>query len=99
MKLTLTPMQAAERLSDGQSGFSFAGAYALAEYLEKIDADMEFDEVAIRCQFSEYASALDAAADYGYVPDEEGSREEAREWLAQRTAVIPFEGGVVVQIW
>lgn len=61
MKTTLTTYQIADALeSDDNANWSHAGALALAEYLEELEADtgeeMELDIVAIRCDFSEYAN-------------------------------------------
>ena len=72
---------------------------------------MEFDRVAIRCDFSEYSSALEAAGEYDYeeVVDlephgsvdllEVADLEEAQavDWLGERTQIIPFPGGVIIQ--
>ncbi len=69
MKTTLTPYQAADILaSDENSSFTRAGAFALVEYLEELEEstgeEMEFDHVAIRCDWSEYDSLLAFAEDY-----------------------------------
>jgi hypothetical protein len=69
MKKTLTTMEIAhELIDDGNANWSRAGAFALAEYLEELEAstgeEMEFDHVAIRCEWSEYASLMDWADDY-----------------------------------
>ena len=62
---TLTTTEAAELLlRDENAAWSRGGAYALIEYLEEHEeesAPMEFDRVAIRCDFNEYKSALEAA--------------------------------------
>jgi hypothetical protein len=69
MKKTMTTSQIAhELIDDGNANWSRAGAFALAEYLEELEEstgeEMEFDHVAIRCDFSEYASLEDWAVDY-----------------------------------
>lgn len=113
MKRTMTTSQVAHELhADESGGWSWAGALAMAEYLEEYETDtgeeMELDVVAIRCDFSEYECALEAAMEYGFEPDEaeegedlDDTRErhegEALEWLQERTQAIPFEGGVIVQ--
>ena len=55
-----------ELIDDENANWSRAGAFALAEYLEELEEstgeEMEFDHVAIRCDFSEYKS-LSAFAD------------------------------------
>jgi hypothetical protein len=69
MKKTLTTSEIAhELIDDGNSNWSRAGAFALAEHLEQYEEEtgeeMEFDHVAIRCDFSEYKSLLDFADEY-----------------------------------
>jgi hypothetical protein len=117
MKQTLTTSQAAQILiDDDNANWSSAGAFALIEYLEELESDcgeeMEFDRVAIRCDFSEYDSALEAAEDYGWSreasilddddnirPDEDvmdENNEIALKWLENRTSIIEFDGGIIV---
>ena len=64
MKQTLTTYQAADILSnDENSSFTRAGAFALVEYLEALEdetgEEMDFDSVAIRCDWSEYADLME----------------------------------------
>lgn len=61
MKMTLTTSYAADLLKqDENANWSYAGAYALIEYLEQLEDDtgddIEFCRVSLRCDFSEYAS-------------------------------------------
>ena len=107
MKHTLTTTQAAELLlADEYAAWTRAGALALVEYLESVEDDtgepIEFDRVAIRCDYSEYESALEAAQLYGYDADDPDADEDEREdaaaaWLEADTTVIRFGGGVIVQ--
>jgi hypothetical protein len=112
MKLTLTTSAAVELLKvDQYARWSRAGALALVEYLEQLEedcgAEIEFDAVAIRCDFSEYDSALQAALDQGFDPaedldgegeeDEEQKEDNALAWLRYQTEVIEFEGGVIIR--
>lgn len=69
MKQTMTTYDIADALfNDENANWSRAGAFALAEYLEELEEstgeEMEFDRVAIRCDFSEYKSLLDFADEY-----------------------------------
>jgi len=69
MKTTLSATEAAEILiADTCARWSRAGAFALVEFLEALEEDtgeeIEFDRVAIRCDFSEYASLQGWAEDY-----------------------------------
>ena len=124
---TLTSCQIAELLQkDGCANWSYRGAHALGEYLEGLEDDgnrchicggdttrIEIDIVAIRCEYSEYDNALEAARAYGNdysvspVDDDDNERPmdeviaelEAYclDWLQDRTNVLPFEGGVIIE--
>ena len=106
MKQTLTTDQAADLLiADDNAGWSYAGARALVEHLEATEEDtgeeIEFDCVALRCDFSEYPNAREAAEECGWEPDEDADSEDAEEaaleWLNNRTTVITFNGGIIIQ--
>ena len=106
MKETLTTNEIARKLrEDENAGWSYAGALALAEYLEQRDEDngeeTEFDRVEIRCDYSEHSSAAEAAGDYGWEPvkdnDEDQNETAALGFLHGSTTVIEFDGGVIIQ--
>ena len=111
MKATLSTSQAADMLkADGNASWSRSGALALVEYLEELESDIgteiEFDAVAIRCDFSEYDSALQAAIEHGFEPleddpseehNEEDRERDALEWLQRRTEVITFPEGIIIR--
>ena len=106
MKITLSTNEIADRLfNDENAGYSWAGAQALAEYLERLDEDngedTEFDGVAIRSDYNEHGCAVDAAEESGWEKDveddEDAQKEAALDWLNDRTTVIEFDGGVIVQ--
>lgn len=90
---------------DGNADWSWSGAEALVEYLEDLEDSLnesiQFDRVAFRCGYSEYSSALEAAQDYGFIPeddeDEDDVKSSAIAYLEDRTTVIKFEGGVIIQ--
>jgi hypothetical protein len=95
---------------DDNADWSWSGAEALVGYLEdledSLDESIAFDRVAIRCEYSEYSSALEAAQDYGFIleDDEDDENDEdddvessAITYLEERTTVIKFEGGVIIQ--
>lgn len=96
--------------------FSREAALALFDWLEELEAggeEQEFDRIAIRCEFSEYPSATEAAQDHGWEVEadmydaddnerdadeiEEENEEAALKWLNRRTSVIEFDGGVIIQ--
>jgi hypothetical protein len=69
MKMTLSTYAVADLLlADNNANWSRAGALALADYLEEIESEtgeeMEFDRVAIRCDYSEYKDLGAWAEDY-----------------------------------
>ena len=108
MKKTLTISDIIDALwNDKNAGWSYAGAVALAEYLDNWDAETgeetELDVVGIRCEFSEYGSALECIEDagYGFEPDPEDDEDDqeqaALEWLHDQTMVVEFPGGVIIQ--
>ena len=77
---------------------------------EDIGEAIEFCPVAIRCDFSEYNSVEEAIEELcgdkpldlvdAETPEELASgdyEDELRDYLQERTTVIPFDGGVIVQ--
>jgi hypothetical protein len=107
MKMTLSTSQAADMLyADRENaGWSWAGARALVEHLEQLEEDtgeeIEFDAIAIRCDYDEYENAVYAASQYPYEADEEldstDAEEAALDWLRDQTDVITFDGGVIIR--
>jgi|688.fasta_scaffold347203_3 hypothetical protein len=99
---TLTTYDIADRLlRDSNACWTRAGAFALAEYLQELEDStgetMEFDAVAIRCDFAEYPSAVDAHNDITSGHDlTEDEEETALERLREVGQVIEFDGGVIV---
>jgi hypothetical protein len=113
MKTTLSTSAAAEILAnDENSSFSRLGAYALVQYLEQIEEDcgeeIEFDHVAIRCDYSEYDSLQEWAHEHfsnalqelGFDETEENDDdkvdEKIREYIQDRGQLIEFSGGIIV---
>lgn len=100
-----------ELSSNKDNGFSYHGALALAEYLEEYENDsderLELDTVALRCEYDEYTSALEACKNYSFECErdededddeyEERAEAEALEYLEKHTQVIPFKSGVIIQ--
>mgnify|MGYP003333872050 FL=1 len=105
----LTTAEAADLLvADKNANWSYLGAKTLVEFLEEIEREAqdeyELDVVAIRCDWSEYPSAYNAAAEYGYIlPDDmtpQDAETDALNWLQERTTALPFDvldkSGVIV---
>jgi len=112
MKMTLSTSHAAGLLIDDcDAGWSYAGARALVEWLEELEEDMdgeiEFDKVALRCDYSEYETATEILEEY-YDEDtiasiksgcenEEEEEEAAVEYIERYTILIPFKGGYILE--
>jgi len=90
--------------------FSYNGLNALFEWFEEYEdscgEQIEYDPVAIRCDFTEFASIEEISNYYTEIPlppekleedDDTDYEEEALEWLRDHTAVIVFEGGIILQ--
>jgi hypothetical protein len=85
--------------------FSHEALCALFEYYDELFEDLgeeiEYDPIAICCEWAEYDSALEAAREY--VPEgwqsmtEEDGNESALNYLRDRTQLIELEEGVLVQ--
>ena len=96
-----------------EDNFSSEALEALFEYIENYEEDtgirVELDVVGLCCEFTEYENAITAAADYGFTSEleaedyedaesyEDAKEEEALEWLQDRTEVISFDGGLIIQ--
>lgn len=99
MKITLSTEQAAEMLrSDENASWSWRGALALVEYLEELefecDMDIDFDRVAIRCDYSEYKSLQEFAQEYSEI--ENADDDEIRAYIRDNGSLIEFDGGIIV---
>ena len=84
-----------------KDNFSYEGLEALFDYLEDLEEETEtkinFDMVALCCEFSEYSSAKDACI---IISNEEfEDNESALDYLRDNTSVIEIEGseGIIIQ--
>ena len=106
MKKTLTTYEIAhELMQDENAKWSRAGAFALAEHLQEyedsVSEEMELDVVAIRCDFSEYASLEEWAESYGLEDDSlddscEDRDDNLRSFIQDNGQLIEFSGGIIV---
>ena len=91
-----------------QNQFSYEGLHALFEYLEEMEdgmgEEMELDVIALCCDYSEFASAKEAAIEHGMTAeddedeqDEDAIEEHALQWLQDRTIVITHDSGIIIQ--
>ena len=97
MKDTVTAYQFVNEMSQAQHGFSREGARALFEYFEAYEEDtgeqMEFDPVAIRCDFDEYENLKAIQENYSDI--------KTLEDLNDRTIVIevPKSDRLIIQVF
>lgn len=110
MKQTLTVSEIADYLRrDEYANWSYAGSRAMADWLDdNMPEEAEFDRVAVRCDWSEYASALDWAegyfgkADWASdldIPedaDSEDVEEKIRDYINDHGTLIDFGSGIIV---
>ena len=96
-----------------ENNFSYKGLTALYDYIieleESCDMNIELDVIAFCCEYSEYETAHEAASEYfeyeGMHFDEEGNETETAEeveekaikFLQDRTQLIVFGSGVIIQ--
>lgn len=104
MKETLSNYEVADRLM--QANWSYEAAKALANFYEELEEqtgeEIEFDAVAIRCDWTEYSNIIGAATDSGWSPedgdDEDDQEKDALRFLKKKTTIINLPcGGVLVQ--
>ena len=101
---------AVRAVMDADQTFTHSGASALISHLEATESEynrIEFDPIAIRCEYTQYATATIACNDLGI--DYEGSAETDHAWseeeletsalgaLYEKTLVLIVEDGVVVE--
>jgi hypothetical protein len=104
MKVILSTNEVINELRrDKFAGWSYNGAKALAEYLEEYEEStgekLQFDPVALRCEFSEYESFNEFAKEFW---DDDchlywASDNVIRNFIQDRTTLIEFDGGILVQ--
>ena len=103
MKTIVSEFQFIEsfRLCGRESQFTVPARRALFDHFENIeqwtDTEITLDPSGICCEFAEYPSALAAAKDFGFQEGIDSKEESALEWLQNRTQVIEFDGGLVIQ--
>ncbi len=103
MKTTVTHHQFIEsfRHAGRESQFSRAALVALFEYFEEYEnstgTELELDAIGICCEWAEYSSAREAAKAYGLELRGDDEESRALDWLREKTQVIEFAGGIVIQ--
>ena len=83
------------RTSTRDKQFSYEGKLALFEMFEEVEDDIgeeiELDIIGICCEFAEYINLAAVLEDYKYI--------ETMEDLKENTAVIEFDGGIIIQVF
>jgi hypothetical protein len=103
MKTIVTEFQFVEafRHAGRETQFSVNARRALFAHLEDYEdstgEELTLDPVAICCEWAEYPSALSAAEAYGFKDGIDSKDETPLEWLRNRTQVIEFDSGLVIQ--
>jgi hypothetical protein len=89
--------------SERKNQFSYGALCALFDYYEEVEQqsgeEIELDVVAVCCEWTEYATASEAALAYGWETDEpegEPYEKEALAYLCDKTQVINLDSAVVV---
>ena len=100
MKTTITQsdfVSAFKGNSERKNQFSYGALCALFDYYEQMEQDtgeeMELGVVAICCDWTEYATALEAAQAYGFDGEEE---DKPFYYLTNKTTVLMLDCGSVV---
>jgi hypothetical protein len=81
--------------------FSHNGLVALYEYFEEYEescgTELEFNPVAIRCDFTEWEDIGQIVGYYDEMQLVHHSDVKRLQWLRDRTQVIVFETGIILQ--
>lgn len=86
------------------NNFSYHGLEALFEHLEDWEEscgqELEYDPVAIRCDFTEFNDLDEVRELYYDLPEvNDNGEEESLEWLRDRTSVIEFGTSLILQVF
>jgi hypothetical protein len=93
MKRTLTQSEIIDLLlNDPYAKWSVDGAKALAEWYEELESnyteEIEFDRVAIRCQWSEFNSLKEIREQYETAKNKNYTDSQFLEWLNDQTTIL-----------
>jgi len=81
------------RSMDRDNNFSYAGKQALFDYLEELEEgtgeEIELDVIALCCEYTEYENIEEMKKEYDDIEDMDDLRD--------RTFVIEFDGGLIVE--
>jgi len=95
------------RLHGCSDTFSSNGLTALYEHLEEVfdessEYEYDLDVIGLCCDFTEFNTVFEAAKDHRLFTideklNEEEQEREAVQFLSDKTTIIQFEGGVIIQ--
>ena len=99
MKITLTESEFINRfLAIRPENFSREALREIFHWIEQLESDIgeetEFDPIAICCDWTEYATILEAAKSYSYNGAED--EDKAAQWLADNTTCLELSEGCVM---
>lgn len=99
MKQIINFSQFCDGFSDTyKNNFSYEGKKALFEYIEEYEEsageEVEFDPIALCCEFTEYDDLDEVRAEYEEIKDMDDR--DTLEWLKSQTTVIEVDGGGVI---
>ena len=101
MKKYVGKYEFVDEMSKKGNGFSWDGAGALFDHLEEIEdetgEEIEFDAASVRGDYSEYPSIIKAAEDCE--SGKEFDEQSAIEFFEDKTTVITFDGGVIIEVF
>ena len=93
VKDTVHEYEFIHEMSKSRYGFSNLGAAALFDFLSELETDsgheLEFDPIAISCDFIEYRDFDELKKDYSSI--------ETIDQLINETTVIQFKDGIIIQ--
>ena len=93
VKDTVHEYEFVNEMSKARYGFSNLGAAALFDFLSELESDsgheLEFDPIAISCDFIEYRDFDELKKDYSSI--------ETIDQLINETTVIQFKDGIIIQ--
>jgi len=94
MKTTINEYTFVQDMTAEGYGFSVQGAIALFEYLEDLEEqcgnDLEYDPIAFRCSYTEYADLAEIKDVYCL------TELDTLADLYEYTAVVVFDGGIII---
>ena len=84
-----------------RENFTYAGRSALYDMFEDLSEDwgqdFNFDPIAIRCEYSEYADLEEIQGDYPQIKDMEDLRDHTHVWQYKMSFINREEKGIIIR--